>query len=179
MIQKALIEKWKYSRPGIERHETRALVMHYTAVPGATAANIRNSYARKIERYRSAHFAIDWGGNVIQIMPEMEKAYHCGAWRYMPGITDKLGPDPNMTTIGVEMCHEDASGSLHRTALHYAELLAAYLCKRYELHPTSQILRHYDVTGKRCPLWWVVYPEDLTHFQMRVKEMLVDRWSLL
>lgn len=179
MIQKAFIDKWKYSRPGIQRHETRALVMHYTAVPGATAQNIRDSYGRKIERYRSAHFAVDWGGNIVQIIPEMEKAYHCGAWRYLPGIVERLGRDPNMTTIGVEMCHEDESGSLQKMTLHHAALLAAYICKRYDLHPTSQILRHYDIMGKRCPLWWVVYPAEFERFQLRVKELMVDHWKWL
>ena len=40
------------------------------------------------------------------------------------------------------------------------------LCKKYNLEPTQAIIRHYDVTGKVCPKYYV---EDLGAFK-RLKE---------
>ena len=40
------------------------------------------------------------------------------------------------------------------------------MCRRYKLEPTQAIIRHYDVTGKVCPKYYV---EDVGAFK-RLKE---------
>ena len=137
MIEKALLTKRKYSRPGILRRETDGIVMHYTASPGATAKNIRD-YFERTKRYASAHYIVGIQGEILQVIPEDEKAYHCGAWIYKPGITDHLGPDPNMRTIGVEMCHRHHSGQFEKLTIYYARLLVGYLCDKYDLNPITE-----------------------------------------
>ena len=47
--------------------------------------------------------------------------------------------------------------------------LAAALCERYGL-PVSHIIRHYDVTGKLCPKYWVDDPDGIVRFRKLVKE---------
>ena len=47
--------------------------------------------------------------------------------------------------------------------------LAAVLCERYGL-PVSHIIRHYDVTGKLCPKYWVDDPDGIVRFRKLVKE---------
>lgn len=50
--------------------------------------------------------------------------------------------------------------------------LCADLCKRYGLDPLKDIIRHYDVTGKSCPLYWVNNPQDFVAFKREVKEYM-------
>ena len=49
-----------------------------------------------------------------------------------------------------------------------SELVPA-LCERYGL-PVSHIIRHYDVTGKLCPKYWVDDPDGIVRFRKLVKE---------
>ena len=37
--------------------------------------------------------------------------------------------------------------------------LTAWLCTQFDLTPETDVLRHYDVTEKRCPLYYVEHPE--------------------
>lgn len=50
--------------------------------------------------------------------------------------------------------------------------LCADLCKRYGLDPKKDIIRHYDVTGKACPLYWVNNPQDFVAFKREVREYM-------
>jgi N-acetylmuramoyl-L-alanine amidase len=62
----------------------------------------------------------------------------------------------------------------------YASLvkLCAYLCGKYAWDPLTQVLRHFDVTGKLCPLWYVNYPEDWDVFRRDVAaEAAASDWA--
>ena len=37
--------------------------------------------------------------------------------------------------------------------------LTAWLCEEFHLDPEEDVIRHYDVTGKLCPLYYVEHPE--------------------
>ena len=37
--------------------------------------------------------------------------------------------------------------------------LTAWLCREFRLDPERDVIRHYDVTGKLCPLYYVENPE--------------------
>ena len=38
--------------------------------------------------------------------------------------------------------------------------LTAWLCREFRLDPEEDVIRHYDVTGKLCPLYYVEHPEE-------------------
>ena len=176
MIEKAFLTKRKQSRPGIIRQNTFGIVMHYTMVPGATAQNIRDSFNREhVKKYRSAHFVVGIKGEILQIIPENEKAYHCGSWHYKPGIVDHFGPDPNMTSIGIEMCHKHHDGRFEGITVHYAKLLVGSLCGKYELNPMTETFMHFCITGKICPKQWVLYPQEFEDFKLSLKSFLGGR----
>ena len=48
--------------------------------------------------------------------------------------------------------------------------LTAWLCHTFEMNPEEDVIRHYDVTGKLCPLYYVENPEDWDVFRERVVE---------
>jgi len=37
--------------------------------------------------------------------------------------------------------------------------LTAWLCHTFDLDPETDVIRHYDVTEKLCPLYYVEHPE--------------------
>ena len=64
----------------------------------------------------------------------------------------------NGDTISIECCHPDEEGAF--TPETYASLtkLVQWLCETYGLS-RDQVIRHYDVTGKECPRYYVQHPE--------------------
>lgn len=167
-----------FSRPGRKLTSVRGIVLHYTGDPGASDVSIRGYFDRlaaqdpndKVpDRYASAHLVVDLDGSIIEMIPTNEMAYHCGAEKYIPGIESKLGILPNMTTLGIELCHPDETGRFLPDTLNSAILVTAWLCFRFNLNPRTQLFRHYDVTGKLCPKYWVEQPAEFDAFQKRVE----------
>ena len=47
--------------------------------------------------------------------------------------------------------------------------LTAWLCRTFHLDPMKDVIRHYDVTGKLCPLYYVEHPEAWEDFLVDVE----------
>lgn len=137
----------------------RYIVMHYTANNGDTAKNNCDYYHRVGGLQASAHYFCDEHG-AMQSVREGDTAWHCGARAYWH-------PEcRNANSIGIEMCsRKRADGSyyiLPETVVN-AAALAREIMQRYGID-TDHVLRHYDVTGKRCPMPWVDDPAQWTAF---------------
>ena len=137
----------------------RYIVMHYTAGNGDTARNNCDYYHRVGGLQASAHYFCDEYG-AMQSVRECDTAWHCGARAYWH-------PEcRNANSIGIEMCsRKRADGSyyiLPETAAN-AAALAREIMQRYGID-TDHVLRHYDVTGKRCPMPWVDDPAQWAAF---------------
>lgn len=138
----------------------RYIVMHYTANNGDTAKNNCDYYHRVGGLQASAHYFCDEYG-AMQSVRECDTAWHCGARAYWH-------PEcRNANSIGIEMCsRKRADGSyyiLPETVVN-AAALAREIMQRYGID-TDHVLRHYDVTGKRCPMPWVDDPAQWTAFK--------------
>ncbi len=144
----------------------RYIVMHYTANNGDTARNNCDYYHRVGGLQASAHYFIDEHG-VMQSVLESDTAWHCGARAYWH-------PEcRNANSIGIEMCsRKRADGSYYilPETVANAAALAKGIMQRYGID-TEHVLRHYDVTGKRCPMPWVDDPAQWTAF----KDMLTPK----
>lgn len=141
--------KNEYSRPGTFLPEINGLVVHYVANPGTSAANNRsyfNGLAQSGATWASSHFIIGLEGEVLQIIPLDEIAY-CSNAR-------------NEDTIGIECCHPDETGKFNDETYDSLITLLCDLCIEYELDPLTEIIRHYDVTGKMCPLYFVEHEDE-------------------
>lgn len=46
--------------------------------------------------------------------------------------------------------------------------LTAWLCETFRLDPETDVIRHYDVTEKLCPLYYVEHPEAWDAFRADV-----------
>ena len=141
-----------YSRPGIPLEQVNGIVIHYVGNPGTTAEQ-NHSYFENLaqtgETYASSHFLVGLDGEIIQNVPLDEIAY-CSNQR-------------NEDTISIECCHPDDSGEFNQATYDTLVKLTRWLMEYYDLD-TSQVIRHYDVTGKICPRSFVEQPEEWEQF---------------
>ena len=138
----------------------RYIVMHYTAGNGDTARNNCDYYHRVSGLQASAHYFCDEHG-AMQSVRECDTAWHCGARAYWH-------PEcRNGNSIGIEMCSRkraDGSYYIKPETVANAAALARDIMQRYGID-TEHVVRHYDVTGKRCPMPWVDDPAQWTAFK--------------
>lgn len=145
-----------FSRPGDPIDEIRGVVIHYTGNPGTTAQQNRNYFAALADSGSdsvSSHFVIGMDGEVIQCVPMDEKAY-CSNHR-------------NSDTVSIECCHPDETGELTEETLDSLVRLTRYLAKTYGFGK-DELMRHYDVTGKLCPLYYVVHEDEWEALKDRI-----------
>ena len=126
--------------------------------PGSTAQQNRNYFASLAdsgETSASSHFVIGLEGEIIQCVPLDEKSY-CSNNR-------------NSDTISIECCHPDASGAFTDATMQSLIWLTRYLAEGYGLD-SDGVIRHYDVTGKLCPLYFVEHEDEWESFKEAVFE---------
>jgi len=138
----------------------RYIVMHYTANNGDTAKNNCDYYHRVGGLQASAHYFVDEHG-AMQSVREGDTAWHCGARAYWH-------PEcRNGNSIGIEMCSRkraDGRYYIKPETVANAAALAREIMQRYGID-TEHVLRHYDVTGKHCPMPWVDAPAQWAAFK--------------
>ena len=177
-----------FSRPGKLRTDTLGIVWHWTSVPMQDAEAVERYFASLATQsptdnvpddYRSSHAVIGLDGTVRQLIPWDEVAYHAGAVSYrLPWMElypqyshNVVGKTPNYALIGIELCHPTADGHFTQQTLAAALGLGCTLLNQYTLgYP--DIYRHYDITGKICPKYWVQKEDAWHRFTMQIKGAL-------
>lgn len=155
-----LLDVNPYSRPGSESDKITGIVIHYTANPGATAQQNRdyfNGLQESHETQASSHFIVGLDGEVIQCVPTWETAYASNS--------------RNSDTVSIECCHPDETGEFNKVTYQSMVQLTAWLCQKFELDE-DDVIRHYDVTGKNCPKYFVENEEAWQTFKDNVKKAL-------
>ncbi len=151
----------EYSRPGKELKEVNAIVVHYVGNPGTTAAQNRSYFENLKDTHAtsaSSHYIIGMEGEIIQCVPLNEISY--------------ASNNRNKDTIAIECCHPDETGQFTTATYKSLVKLVAALCRTYDLNPETGIIRHYDVTGKYCPLYYVNHEDEWYGFKLDVKAEL-------
>lgn len=135
------------------------IVVHYTANTGDTAKNNLDYFART-KTGTSAHYFVD-ENEVCQSVQDTDVAWHCGS---------KNPRHPycrNANSIGVEMCN--SVGGVPEAVRDRTAAFVRQKMKEYGID-SSHVLRHYDVTGKRCPDPWVDNPAEWMEFKKMLEE---------
>ncbi len=70
----------------------------------------------------------------------------------------------NSDTISIECCHPDETGKFNDKTYDSLVALAAWICCEYNLNK-EDIIRHYDVSGKECPLYFVDHEDAWENFR--------------
>lgn len=149
-----------YSRPEIELEQVNAIVIHYVGNPNTSAQANRNYFnglAITGETSASSNFVVGLEGEVIQCVPVYEVAYCTGP--------------RNFDTISIEVCHPDESGKFNDATMESLVKLTAWLCREFHLD-ADDIIRHYDVTGKLCPMYYVENEDAWEALKQAVREQI-------
>ncbi len=141
------------SRTGEKLTEVRDIAIHYVGNPGTTAQQNRDFFAQP-DTTVNAHFVIGLEGEVIQCIPLNEKS--------------SATNERNIDTISIEVCHPDDTGEFTQESYAALVKLTAWLCD-HEHIGRDRVIRHYDVTGKLCPLYFVEHEEAWEQFRQDVK----------
>ncbi len=146
-----------YSRPGEPLTEVKNIFVHYTANPETSAVQNRNYFENlkdTHETYASAHFVIGYEGEIIQCIPLEEIGY---------AVKTR-----NEDSVSIECCHLTKDGSFTDATYQSLIRLVQWLLYEYDLEP-EDVLRHYDVGGKLCPLYFVEHEEAWEQFKKELE----------
>lgn len=155
-IDAQLIHRHSTARTGKELDGIQDIVIHYVGNPGTTAQNNRD-YFNKDTTEVSSHFVVGLEGEIIQCLPLWERS--------------AASNDRNHDTISIEVCHPDKSGKFSDKTYAAVVKLTAWLLKKIGL-TEENVIRHYDVTGKLCPLYYAENPDEWEGFKKDVKQAL-------
>ena len=157
-VERDYIPVNEWSRPGTPLEDINAVVIHYVGNPGTTARANRNYFASLSSgeegTYASSHFVVGLEGEVVQCVPLTEIAYASNG--------------RNGDTVSIEVCHPDETGVFSPVTYDRAVELTAWLCREFRLDAEQDVIRHYDVTGKECPRYYVEHPDAWAQFKADV-----------
>lgn len=147
-VTEDLLTKNPWSRPGTELKSIKGVVIHYVGNPDTSAEANRNYFESLKDGsegiYASAHFIVGLEGEVIQCIPLTEWAYASNS--------------RNEDTVSIEVCHPDETGQFSPVTYDRVVELTAWLCDTFDL-TTADVMRHYDVSGKDCPKYYVEHED--------------------
>ncbi len=144
------------ARSGKTLETVRNIVVHYTGNPGASAGECLK-LCNENENRAAPHFIIGLEGEIIQCIPLEERASASG--------------ERNCDSISIEVCHPDESGEFTEESCNALVKLTAWLCETCGL-TENNVIRHYDVTGMECPLYFVVHENAWNEFKEAVRERI-------
>lgn len=155
-IDTQIISVHSTARTGAHLNDIKNIVVHYVGNPGTTAQNNRDYYEKK-DTEVSSHFVVGLKGEVIQCVPLWEKS--------------AASNERNGDTISIEVCHPDDSGKFNDKTYNSVVELTAWLCKQFDLNE-NDVIRHYDITEKICPKYYVENPTEWKKFKKDVEDKL-------
>lgn len=152
-IDEQLLTVNEYSRPGEEVDAVEKIVIHYLGNPKTTAQE-NHDYFESLKDLQdvsmSANFVIGLEGEIIECVPPGEIAYASNSMNHL--------------SVSIENCHLDDTGRFTEETYESCVRLTAYLVEEYGLE-REDIIRHYDVTGKLCPLYYVEHEDKWEAFR--------------
>lgn len=150
----------EYSRPGVPLDQVNGIVIHYTGNPGTTAQQNRSYFEGLAESQitkASSHFIVGLSGEILMCVPLDEIAY--------------ASNERNADTISIECCIDNEAGRFTEKTYDALVELTAWLIGKYDL-TMEDVIRHYDVTGKNCPKYFVENESAWDDFKIDVAKYI-------
>lgn len=134
------------------------IVIHYTGNDGDTDTNNAKYFGNNVVEV-SAHYFVD-DDSITRSVPDNYIAWHCGSNKYYCDAR-------NTNSIGIEMCDTNRNGKYDLSAKTRANVvwLVKELMKKYNI-PIANVVRHYDVSHKCCPAYFVSNTADWAKFKL-------------
>lgn len=133
------------------------IVIHYTGNDGDTDENNSKYFKNNIVK-ASAHYFVD-DDSITQSVPDNYIAYSVGGSLYndykTTGGAKFYKECINTNSISVELCDSVKDGKVYPSNKTIANAidLVEKLMNKYDI-PKENVIRHFDVTGKKCPAYW-------------------------
>ena len=175
MVQKPeMIEKFmkinRYGRPGTKRRRTTKIAWHFTGQHDVSAKNTVGYFSNVVANgyrvngryiYASSHLVMGLDGEIYHIIPFNEIAYTTNS--------------ANAYSIGVECATTGLDD--HYTDKEYVSMIktGAWLAQTYKLDPRVDFIRHYDVTGKVCPRYFVNHKSQWEQFKLDCYNYMIGK----
>lgn len=158
-IERLYLTPNKYSRPQTKLKQVKKIAIHYVGSPNSSAKANRNYFEGLKDGedniFASSHYIIGLSGEIIQCIPHNEISYATNS--------------ANSYSISIECCHPKVDGKFTNDTMKSLIELCQYLCREFKLNPVEDLIRHYDVTGKVCPKWFVDNEDEWIEFKKQVK----------
>ena len=151
-IDSQIIDVDGASRNGYKLKGVKDIVVHYVGNPGTTAQQNHDFYAGNQSNV-SSHFVVGLDGEIIQCIPINEWSA-ASNWR-------------NNDTISIEVCHPDETGKFKKKTYSSLVKLVAWLENVCDIDE-SHVIRHYDITKKECPRYFVQHEDKWKTFKKNV-----------
>lgn len=162
------------------------LVYHYTANDGDQGTN-NAIYFRDNVVQASAHYFVD-DDSITQSVEDTQIAWAVGGKKWAD--TDKTGGGKlyqkatNYNSISIEMCDTQRDGRLMatETTMARAAELGKALMAKYNI-PIERVIRHFDVTGKHCPAYfmgeaaWAAFKARLVDKPQEKAPWYAENWA--
>lgn len=127
------------------------IVIHYTGAEGTAADNV--NYFNGGNRDASADIFVGHKGELLAYNNDISGRYswHCGG-SLESAHHPYYGKCTNANSIGIELCTHQINGlwTFTKETVDAAVEVTKYLMAKYSI-PATNVIRHYDVTGKSCP----------------------------
>ncbi|MBC5668236.1 MULTISPECIES: N-acetylmuramoyl-L-alanine amidase family protein [Eubacterium] len=153
-IDSQIIDVDGASRNGYKLKGIKDIVVHYVGNPGTTAQQNHDFYAGDQSNV-SSHFVVGLDGEIIQCIPINEWSA-ASNWR-------------NNDTISIEVCHPDETGKFKKKTYSSLVKLVAWLENVCDIDE-SHVIRHYDITKKECPRYFVQHEDKWKTFKKNVEK---------
>ena len=153
-IDSQIIDVDGTSRNGYKLKGVKDIVVHYVGNPGTTAQQNHDFYAGNQSNV-SSHFVVGLDGEIIQCIPINEWSA-ASNWR-------------NNDTISIEVCHPDETGKFKKKTYSSLVKLVAWLENVCDIDE-SHVIRHYDITKKECPRYFVQHEDKWKTFKKNVEK---------
>lgn len=146
------ISKYNHTIGNRTKATIKYIVIHWVGAVSSAKANA--TYFAGGNRNASAHYFVD-DNSIYQVVLDKNMAWHCGGGKQDQGSSyRKYGAKfyqkcNNSNSIGIEMCLDKKGHVSEKTYKNTGELIK-YLMDKYDV-PASNVIRHFDVTGKICP----------------------------
>ena len=133
------------------------IVIHFTTNDGDKDENNGKYFKNNVVK-ASAHYFVDSNSITVSVK-ENYVAWAVGGSKYSDCSSTGGGKYykkcTNSNSISIELCDDNKNGKIYpsQATIDNAIQLTKELMKKYDI-PKENVIRHFDVTGKKCPGYW-------------------------
>lgn len=148
-----LSNKANYSNTKRATSDIKFLVIHYTAGEGSST-NQGKYFHNNVVGASAHYFTGHKGEPIVQSVPDNYTAWSVGTAG--GAYTQKHPTCRNSNSISIELCcwKKGNGWTVDDETVETALELVESLMKKYNI-PKKNVLRHWQVVNKKCPLFWI------------------------